>query len=52
MAEYLRKEYGDLNEVTSNNNDDKDDDGDDDNASSEDVEFFEISTGEALKRLN
>ena len=31
MAEYLRKECGDLNEVASNNDDDNDDDDDDDN---------------------
>ena len=48
MAEYLRKEYGDLNEVASDNNDDKDDD---DDANSKDVEVVEISTGEALKML-
>ena len=30
MAEYLRKECGDLNEVASNNDDDNDDDDDDD----------------------
>ena len=47
MAEYLRKEYGDLNEVASDNNDDKDDD--DDDANSKDVEVVEISKGEALK---
>ena len=49
MAEYLRKEYGDLNEVASDNNDDKDDD---DDANSKDVEVVEISTGEALKMLD
>ena len=46
MAEYLRKEYGDLNEVASDNNDDKDDD---DDANSKDVEIVEISKDEALK---
>ena len=51
MAEYLRKEYGDLNKVASDNNDDKDDD-DDDDANSKDVEVVEISTGEALKMLD
>ena len=30
VAEYLRKEYCDLNEMASDNNDDKDDDDDDD----------------------
>ena len=48
MAEYLRKEYGDLNEVASDNNDDKDDD----DANSKDVEVVEISTGEALTMLD
>ena len=48
MVEYLRKEFGDLNEVTSDNDNDKDDDDDDDDAKSKDVEFVEISTGEAL----
>ena len=51
MAEYFRKEYGDLNEVASDNNDDKDDDDDDDDASGKDVEVVEISTGEAKKCL-
>ena len=50
MAEYLRKECGDLNEVTSDNDDDKDDD--DDDANSKDVEVVEISTGEALTMLD
>ena len=49
MAEYLRKECGDLNEVASDNNDDKDVD---DDANSKDVEVVEISTGEALKMLD
>ena len=49
MAEYLRKECGDLNEVASDNDDDKDDD---DDANSKDVEVVEISTGEALKMLD
>ena len=48
MAEYLKKEYGDLNEVASDNNDDKDDD---DDANIKDVEVVEISTGEAKKML-
>ena len=48
MAEYFRKEYGDLNEVASDNNDDKDDD----DANSKDVEVVEISTGEAKKMLD
>ena len=50
MAEYLRKKYGDLNEVVSDNNPDKDDD--DDYANSKDVEVVEMSTGEALKMLD
>ena len=49
MAEYLRKECGDLNEVASDNDDDKDDD---DDANSKDVEVVEISTDEALKMLD
>ena len=48
MAKYLRKECGDLNEVTSDD-DDKDDD--DDDANSEEAEAVEISTGEALTML-
>ena len=44
VAEYLRKECGDLNEVASDN----DDNNDDDDANSKDVEVVEISTGEAL----
>ena len=51
-AEYLTKEYGDLNEMASDNIDDKDDDDDDDDVNSKDVEVVEISTGEALKMLN
>ena len=47
MAEYLRKECGDLNEVASDNDDDNDDD-----ANSKDVEVVEISTGEALAMVN
>ena len=46
VAEYLRKECGDLNEVASDNDDDKDDD--DDDANSKDIEVAKISTGEAL----
>ena len=49
VAEYLRKECGDLNEVASDNDDDKDDD---DDANSKDVEVVEISTGEALTMLD
>ena len=49
MAKYLRKECGDLNEVTSDD-DDKDDD-DDEDANSKDAEDVEISTGEALTML-
>ena len=52
MAEYLRKECGDQNEVASDNDDDKDDDDDDDDANSKDVEVVEISTGEALTMLD
>ena len=49
MAEYLRKEWGNLNEVASDNDDDKDDDEDD--ANSKDVEVFEIGTDETLTTL-
>ena len=49
MAEFLRKEWGDQNEVASDNDDDKD--YDDDDANSKDVEGVEISTGEALTML-
>ena len=50
MAEYLRKECGDLNEVGSDNDDEKDDDDDDDDddANSKDVEVAEIVAGEAI----
>ena len=52
MAEYLRKECGDLNEVTSENDGVKDDDDDDDDdANSKDGEV-EISTGESLTMLD
>ena len=49
VADYLRKEYGDLNEVVSDNNDDKDND---DDANCKNVEVVEISPGEALKMLD
>ena len=49
MAEYLRKECGDLNRVALDNDDDKDDD---DDANSEDVEVVETTTGEVLKMLD
>ena len=53
MAEYLRKECGDLNEVASDNDDVKDDDDDDDDdANSKDVEVVEIGTGETLAMLD
>ena len=53
VAEYLRKEYSDLNEVASDNSDNKDDDDDDDDdANSKDIEVVEISTAEALKMLD
>ena len=54
MAEYLRKECGDLNEVASDNDDVKDDGDDDDNddANSKDVEVVEIGTGETLTMLD
>ena len=46
MAEYLRKECGNLNEVAPDN-DDKDDD-----SNSKDLEVVEIGTGEALTMLD
>ena len=49
MAEYLRKECGDLYEVASDNDDGKDDD---DDANNKDLEVVEISTGEALTMLD
>ena len=54
MAEYLRKECGDLNEVASDNDDvkDGDDDDDDDDANSKDVEVAEIGTGKTLTMLD
>ena len=55
MAEYLRKECGDLNEVASDNDDvkdDDDDDDDDDDANCKDVEVVEIGTGETLAMLD
>ena len=53
MAEYLRKQCRDLNEVASNNDDVKDDDNDDDDdANSKDVEVAEIDTGETLTMLD
>ena len=50
MAEYLRKECGDLNEVASDKDDVEDDD--DDDANSEDDEVVEIGTGETLTMLD
>ena len=49
VAEYLRKECGDLNEVASDNDDDKDDV---DDANSKNVEVVEISTYEVLTTLD
>ena len=51
VTEYLRKEFGDLNEKASGYDDDKDDD-DDDDYNSNDVEVIEIGTGEALTMLD
>ena len=53
MAEYLRKECSDLNEVASDNDDVKDDDDDDDDdANSKDLEVVEIGTCETLRMLD
>ena len=49
VAQYLRKECGDLNEVASDNDDVKDDD--DDDANSKDVEVVKIGKGETLAML-
>ena len=48
MAEYLREECGNLNEVPTDNDDVKEDD----YANSEDVEVVEIGTGEILTMLD
>ena len=50
MAEYLRKECGDLNEVASDNDDVKDDD--DDDANSKDVEVIKFGIGEIITILD
>ena len=50
MAEYLRKECGDLNDVASDNDNVKDND--DDDANSKDVEVVEIDTSEILTMLD
>ena len=59
MTKYLRKEYGNLNEVASDNDDDKDDDDDDDDDGNnkdaeivEVAEVVEIGTGKALPMLD
>ena len=58
MAEYLRKQCRDLNEVASDNDDvkdddnDDDDDDDDDDANSKDDKVAEIGTGETLTMLD
>ena len=49
MAEYLRKECGDLNKVASDNDGVKDDDDDDTNSKDGEVE---IGTGETLTMLD
>ena len=49
VAEYLRKECGDLNEVALDNDDDKDDD---DDANIKDVEVVEIGKGEVATMLD
>ena len=47
MAEYLRKECSDINEVASDNDNDNDD-----GVNSKDVEIVEISTVEALTMVD
>ena len=49
MAEYLREEWGNLNEVTLDSDDDKD--GNDD-ANSKGVEVVQIDTGEVVTMLD
>ena len=51
VAEYLRKEFVELNELASDNDDVKDDD-DDDDANSKDVAVVESGTGETLTMLD
>ena len=48
MAEYLGKEYSDLNDMALHNDDGKDDN----NANIKDVEVVEIGTGETLTMLD
>ena len=50
VAQYLRKECGDINEVASDNDDVKDDD--DDDANSKDFEVVKIGKGETLAMLD
>ena len=55
MAEYLRKQCRDLNEVASDNDDVKDDDNDDDDdddANSKNIEVVRIGIGEMLTILD
>ena len=55
VAEYLRKEFVELNELASDNDDvkdDADDDDDDDDANSKDVAVVESGTGETLTMLD
>ena len=49
MGEYLRKAWGDLNEVASDHDGDRDND---DDAKSKDIEVVEISTDEALTMID
>ena len=50
MAEYFRRECGNLNEVALDNDDVKDDD--DDGTKSKDIEVVEIGTAETLTMLD
>ena len=52
LADYLKKDRGDLNEEASDKDDAKDDDDDDDDANSKDDEVAQIGTGEILIMLD
>ena len=49
MAEYLRKECGDLNEVASNNDDDNDDDDDDDDNDDDNIKMLKLLKSAQVK---
>ena len=49
MAEYLRKECGDLNEVASNNDDDDNDDDDDDENDDDNIKMLKLLKSAQVK---